>query len=192
MAGTLALALHTSGVLGRLFAEAMENIPTGPGDALRTQGVGPRDRTTAGAIGGEFKLPALAAGVDAKLESRFYDELDIVPATGATVAVHRAFWTTAHIAEAVALGVLGIGAGYWIARRRRPAAAASASSWAPARITPLGVVTSLRRLEQELPQEKASALRAEISELELKYFGPNAAETSDSELQRVVDKWQRA
>jgi phosphonate transport system permease protein len=41
MAGTLALALHTSGVLGRLFAEAMENIPKGPGDALRTQGVGP-------------------------------------------------------------------------------------------------------------------------------------------------------
>jgi phosphonate transport system permease protein len=41
MAGTLALALHTSGVLGRLFAEAMENVSTGPGDALRTQGVGP-------------------------------------------------------------------------------------------------------------------------------------------------------
>ena len=41
MAGTLALALHTSGVLGRLFAEAMENVPTGPSDALRTQGVGP-------------------------------------------------------------------------------------------------------------------------------------------------------
>jgi len=41
MAGTLALALHTSGVLGRLFAEALENAPAGPGDALRTQGVGP-------------------------------------------------------------------------------------------------------------------------------------------------------
>ena len=39
-AGTLALALHTSGVLGRLFAEAVENSPTGPGDALRAQGVG--------------------------------------------------------------------------------------------------------------------------------------------------------
>ncbi|QCB46609.1 phosphonate ABC transporter, permease protein PhnE [Hydrogenophaga sp. PAMC20947] len=38
-AGTLALALHTTGVLGRLFAEAVENAPTGPGDALRTQGV---------------------------------------------------------------------------------------------------------------------------------------------------------
>ena len=41
MAGTLALAIHTSGVLGRLYAEAMENVPKGVGDALRTQGVGP-------------------------------------------------------------------------------------------------------------------------------------------------------
>jgi phosphonate transport system permease protein len=40
MAGTLALALHTSGVLGRLFAEAIENAPRGPAQALQTQGVG--------------------------------------------------------------------------------------------------------------------------------------------------------
>jgi phosphonate transport system permease protein len=40
MAGTLALAVHTTGVLGRLFAEAIENASTGPGDALRAQGVG--------------------------------------------------------------------------------------------------------------------------------------------------------
>lgn len=40
LAGTLALALHTSGVLGRLFAEAVENAPPGPGDALRARGVG--------------------------------------------------------------------------------------------------------------------------------------------------------
>jgi phosphonate transport system permease protein len=39
-AGTLALALHTTGVLGRLFAEAIENTPPGPGAALRVQGVG--------------------------------------------------------------------------------------------------------------------------------------------------------
>jgi phosphonate transport system permease protein len=39
-AGTLALAVHTAGVLGRLFAEAIENAPSGPGDALRAQGVG--------------------------------------------------------------------------------------------------------------------------------------------------------
>jgi phosphonate transport system permease protein len=39
-AGTLALALHTTGVLGRLFAEAIENAPPGPSTALRAQGVG--------------------------------------------------------------------------------------------------------------------------------------------------------
>jgi len=38
MAGTLALALHTTGVLGRLFAEAIENTPPGPAFALRAQG----------------------------------------------------------------------------------------------------------------------------------------------------------
>ncbi|MFM2450261.1 MAG: Phosphate-import permease protein PhnE [Pseudomonadota bacterium] len=39
-AGTLALALHTSGVLGRLFTEALENAPPGPSLALGAQGVG--------------------------------------------------------------------------------------------------------------------------------------------------------
>jgi phosphonate transport system permease protein len=39
LAGTLALALHTTGVLGRLFAEAVENVPEGPGAALRLRGV---------------------------------------------------------------------------------------------------------------------------------------------------------
>jgi phosphonate transport system permease protein len=39
LAGTLALALHTTGVLGRLFAEAIENAPPGPSFALRVQGV---------------------------------------------------------------------------------------------------------------------------------------------------------
>ncbi len=39
-AGTLALGLHTSGVLGRLFAEAIENAPPEPAFALRMRGVG--------------------------------------------------------------------------------------------------------------------------------------------------------
>lgn len=38
-AGTLALALHTTGVLGRLFAESMENASPGPAFALRVRGV---------------------------------------------------------------------------------------------------------------------------------------------------------
>jgi phosphonate transport system permease protein len=38
-AGTLALALHTAGVLGRLFAESIENAAPGPAFALRVRGV---------------------------------------------------------------------------------------------------------------------------------------------------------
>lgn len=38
-AGTLALAFHTTGVLGRLFSESIENAPQQAGMALRAQGV---------------------------------------------------------------------------------------------------------------------------------------------------------
>lgn len=37
-AGALALALHTSGVLGRLFAEALQNAPAAPANALKLSG----------------------------------------------------------------------------------------------------------------------------------------------------------
>ena len=37
-AGALALALHTTGVLGRLFAESLENAPAAPERALREAG----------------------------------------------------------------------------------------------------------------------------------------------------------
>ena len=39
LAGTLALALHTTGVLGRLFAESIENASPGAADALRVRGI---------------------------------------------------------------------------------------------------------------------------------------------------------
>ncbi|TBR15786.1 MAG: phosphonate ABC transporter, permease protein PhnE [Rugosibacter sp.] len=40
-AGTLALAVHTTGVLGRLFADALENLPTAPEATLRINGAKP-------------------------------------------------------------------------------------------------------------------------------------------------------
>ncbi len=40
-AGTLALALHTTGVIGRLFAETLENAPPEPAQALRFSGSSP-------------------------------------------------------------------------------------------------------------------------------------------------------
>jgi phosphonate transport system permease protein len=40
-AGTLALAAHTTGVLGRLFSDTFENLPSAPEAALRINGVHP-------------------------------------------------------------------------------------------------------------------------------------------------------
>jgi len=40
-AGTLALAVHTTGVLGRLFADALENLPPAPETTLRINGASP-------------------------------------------------------------------------------------------------------------------------------------------------------
>jgi phosphonate transport system permease protein len=40
-AGTMALAFHTSGVLGRLFADALENVAPLPEQSLRTNGTMP-------------------------------------------------------------------------------------------------------------------------------------------------------
>ena len=54
-AGTLALALHTTGVLGRLFAESLENASSVPESALRDLGAGPVARFAYGT------LPLIAA-----------------------------------------------------------------------------------------------------------------------------------
>ncbi|MCW8901929.1 MAG: phosphonate ABC transporter, permease protein PhnE [Gammaproteobacteria bacterium] len=40
IAGVLALAIHTSGVLGKFFADEIENAPTGPQLALKSSGAG--------------------------------------------------------------------------------------------------------------------------------------------------------
>ncbi|ACG71730.1 phosphonate ABC transporter, inner membrane subunit [Anaeromyxobacter sp. K] len=49
-AGALALGIHNSGVLGRLYAEALEEVPPGPVAALRGAGARPLAATLLGAL----------------------------------------------------------------------------------------------------------------------------------------------
>ena len=153
-----------------------------------------------GAIGSTFRLPTLATGMDAKLESQTYSDFDIVPVDGATVAVAAPFWTPMRGVLA-ALTLAGVAGAVMVARRRRgDAVAVAPSPWTPSRLTPLGVVTSLRRLEAErgaaLGDATARTLRDEIVMLEMKYFGPNAVESVgagvDDELRAVVSKWSKS
>jgi phosphonate transport system permease protein len=58
-AGALALAIHTAGVLGRLYAEVLEEVPDGPALALRTAGATPLEATALGVVPQAF--PQLVA-----------------------------------------------------------------------------------------------------------------------------------
>ena len=80
-AGTLALALHTTGVLGRLYAESLENVPPLPERALRDAGAG--------------RLAAFA-----------YATLPLVTAQGVAYALYR---LEMNIRMAAVLGFVGAG-----------------------------------------------------------------------------------
>jgi len=80
-AGTLALALHTTGVLGRLYAESLENLPAAPERALRDAGSG-----------------AIAAFA--------YAALPLVTAQGVAYALYR---LEMNIRMAAVLGFVGAG-----------------------------------------------------------------------------------
>jgi phosphonate transport system permease protein len=58
-AGALALAVHTTGVLGRLYAEALEEVPAAPVAALRAAGAGDAGATLLGVLPQAF--PQLAS-----------------------------------------------------------------------------------------------------------------------------------
>jgi len=79
--GTLALALHTTGVLGRLYAESLENLPAAPERALRDAGSG-----------------AIAAFA--------YAALPLVTAQGVAYALYR---LEMNIRMAAVLGFVGAG-----------------------------------------------------------------------------------
>jgi phosphonate transport system permease protein len=80
-AGTLALALHTTGVLGRLYAESLENLPAAPEQALRDAGSG--------------RIAAFA-----------YAALPLVTAQGVAYALYR---LEMNIRMAAVLGFVGAG-----------------------------------------------------------------------------------
>ena len=80
-AGTLALALHTTGVLGRLYAESLENVPAWPERALREAGSG--------------RVAALA-----------YATLPLLTAQGIAYALYR---LEMNIRMAAVLGFVGAG-----------------------------------------------------------------------------------
>lgn len=149
-----------------------------------------------GPVGNAFTLPTLRPDCKAELESRAYSDLDIVPVAGATVSVSGAWWTPARATLAALLALVAAAFGWWL-WKKKPAHQPPDASWlAPARITPLGVVTSLRRLRTSantsLGADRIIELEREITALELKYFGPGAADDGGAGLREVIQRWSHA
>ncbi len=151
---------------------------------------------TQGSPGGEFKLPTLRAGVNAELESKYYADLDVLPVAGGAVPVERHSWTTPLLLIAAALTSVGVGLWWFLRRSSLPASVAEGLDL-PAKVTPLSTVFTLRKIQTEhgasLDDARRGALAQEIALIELKYFGPQNAQTPPTpDLSETLKRWTRS
>jgi hypothetical protein len=139
-------------------------------------------------------MPTLKAGMDAKVDARYFSDLDLVPVKGGTVRVEgRNLYSTAAM---IGGPLILLGAWLFVYRRIRSArsAAPSATGFAiPSRITPLNAVMTLRRVHDmhalTLDDTRRAELERDIAMLELKYFGPGNGQDGATELGEVLTRW---
>lgn len=152
---------------------------------------------TGGAVGSNYKLASLGEGVKGKLVSRAFSDMDIVDVTTETVAVDASFWSTRTIVVAAIALVLALAGVAALLLRRRPEQVEDDSLHLPSRITPLSVITTLRRLHAEpaaagaINDSDRTALNAQIIELERQYFGRDGIDQPNGELKVVLERWMR-
>lgn len=148
---------------------------------------------TGSSLAGEFSVPTLKPGVKAKLESRYYSDLDLVPVTGSTVAVTPRWSWPMRIGTGV--GALALAAVAFVVYRRRDkhAPIADTGIHMPDRITPLSAIVTLKKLQSEraaaFDPSKRDALAHDISTLERTYFGPASQIEANGTLDSVVQRW---
>ncbi|HZW08177.1 MAG TPA: hypothetical protein VFF65_13725, partial [Phycisphaerales bacterium] len=131
---------------------------------------------TGSSQGSVFTLPKLKEGIAAKVESRSFSDMDLVPVQGGVVRVEgRNFWVTAAM---IGVPLIVVAAGIFAWRRARSAGAPAADTGfpIPEHVTPLNAVMTLRRLHVDkadmLDAGRRAELERDIAAIELKYFGP--------------------
>lgn len=150
-------------------------------------------RPTNEASSGRFHLPRLAAGISATLDSKYYAELDIAPAPGEIIELGIGRTPVWPLVFGGLMVVLVIGLIAYARQRRRVPATSEPMLARPERITPLSVVTTLRRWHTAVPSQFSpsdlDALATDINELEQTNFGPNARESNPEILKKALDGW---
>ena len=128
---------------------------------------------TASTVGSAFTFPTLNDKLQGTLVSRQFSDMDVVTITEPSVAVHARLLSLRNlILTGIACLLIVIG---YIALRRRKPVAIEQTSHLPSRITPMSVITALRRIDWEhgavLTPTQRTSLIAEITTLEQTYFG---------------------
>ena len=144
---------------------------------------------------GDFVIPVAMDGVAASLNTRRFDDMDLVPVTGGVVGLGRGIrpW-----AWGVLVGAVAVFSGVWILFMMRKRGECETTNelqdLLPSRWSPFASVAALKRIDERygdrLAPGRRGELRTTIAEIERRYFGP--AETSgESDLEDQVRAWVR-
>lgn len=152
---------------------------------------------TAATVGSAFTFPTLNTKLPGTLVSRQFSDMDVVTITTPSVAVRpRLLRARNMILAGIFCALIVIG---FIALRRRKPMISEPVSYFPTRITPMSVITTLRRIEWEhgavLTPIQRTSLIAEIATLEQTYFGRSdsidAMQNGEatSQLRGALERW---
>lgn len=143
-------------------------------------------------VGGAFTMPTLAAGIEGKLSSRQFADMDVVPVTTATIDVKPTFWSSRNLILAIGIAAMAVVALAMYLRRRRVPVVEDEGPRLPSRITPMSVIAALRRMQENGAAgdpARRQSLEREIAELEQRYFGRAATEQHDGDLRATLQRW---
>lgn len=153
-----------------------------------------------GSVGSSFVFPTLSAKLPGTVISRQFSDMDIETVTAASVPIRAS--STASVAVMILSSAIAILAALgFVAVRKRTRGTSLTTDSLPVRVTPLSVITTLRRIESEraasLTAADHASLIAEIAGLELTYFGrvtDGAALNNEahSQLSGALERWVHA
>ena len=148
---------------------------------------------TAAATGNSFVLPVLAGNSDGMIQSRYFNDLDLVVAETESVPVKGGMPWWYYLLGLLAIGVAILALAALLTRRSDSEAGGDGiDQLLPARDTPLGAIAALRRIDEVhgggLGNQREGLL-ADIRGLEEDYFSPSANGGANGKPRDIVDRW---
>ena len=152
---------------------------------------------TKATVGNAFTFSTLNKSLQGKIVSRQFADMDVVTVTAPSIEVRARLLSARNFIYA-GFAILVAVAGFFALRWRKPTVIEQVTEF-PTRITPLSVITTLRRIDWErgaaLTSDQRASLNNEIGLLEQTYFGrSDAGEVSlngdaTAQLRGALERW---